>query len=68
MALNRRAFLKSLFAGVVGSALIDTNVDGLLQKTNHLSDVDFIAYMTVTMNLWVHNPAHSAIITNIGEP
>lgn len=67
MAINRRAFLKSIAVGLVGAAL-DTRIDQILQETTNLTDGDFITYITASMNLWVSNPAQSAVITDIGVP
>jgi len=67
MAINRRAFLKSIAVGLVGVAL-DTRIDQILQETTNLTDGDFIAYVTVSMNLWISNPVSCAVITNIVDP
>jgi len=65
--MNRRAFLKSIAVGLTGLAL-DTRIDQILTETASLKDADFITYVTITMNLWVTNPAHSVVITNIADP
>lgn len=67
MALNRRAFLKSIAVGLVGAAL-DLRIDQILEETKDKSDADFVTYVTITMNLWVSNPAKCAVITNIADP
>jgi hypothetical protein len=65
--MNRRQFLKTLLAGVVGSTLdIESTVDRLLQQTASLSDTDFIVFITFQFNLLVDNPRACVIITNIG--
>lgn len=66
--MNRRAFLKSLVTAAATVAVgvdIDNTVERLLQETATLPDVEFVAYIQVTMNLWVSNPARCAVITNI---
>ena len=65
--MNRRVFLKSLVVGLTGAAL-DLRIDKILEETKALTDADFVTYVTVTMNLWVTNPAQSVTITNIAEP
>ena len=67
MAINRRAFLKSIAVGLVGAAL-DTRIDQILQDTTNLTDGDFISYVTTSMNLWILNPAKCAVIENIAVP
>jgi hypothetical protein len=67
MAINRRAFLKSIAVGLVGAAL-DTRIDQILQDTVNLTDGDFITYVTTSMNLWISNPASCAVIDNIAVP
>lgn len=67
--MNRRNFLKLAFAGALGTALeIEAKIDNILEETANLSDVDFVTYCMFSMNLYVHNPAHSVMITNIEEP
>jgi hypothetical protein len=69
--LNRRAFLKSLVTAAATVAVnidnVDEVVERLLQETARLHDVEFVAYIQVTMQMWVSNPAHCAVITNISE-
>lgn len=68
--MNRRAFLKSLVTAATTIAIgvdIDETVEQLLQETAHIPDTEFVAYIQVTMNLWVANPRSGAYITNISE-
>lgn len=68
--MDRRAFLKTLLAGVVA-----VNVDDVLSLSSHMNDLEFTnyfhsnpEYIIAIMNLYVNNPRHSIVITNIGEP
>lgn len=60
--MNHREFIKFLLAASAIIALED--VDTILEKTNHLSDHDFVTYIMFQMRLMVDNPAHCAIITS----
>lgn len=65
--MNRRAFLKAVAVGLTGAAL-DLRIDQILEETKDKSDADFVTYVTITMNLWVSNPAQCAVIENIAIP
>lgn len=66
--MNRRAFLKTLLAGTVASAIeLDKLVESVIAETLPMSDADFVAYITYSMNLYCSNPAQCVIITDIGE-
>lgn len=66
--MNRRNFLKSILsAAVLAQTNIETILDNVILDTEHLSDSEFVAYMTYQVHLMVHNPAQCARITNIGE-
>lgn len=67
--LNRRDFLKSLFAIGALTTLkpVDEVIEEILNETESLYDNEFITYIHFTMNLYVHNPSKSAIITGIKE-
>ncbi len=67
--MNRRAFLKFLFAAGVATAVdIDKAIEQTLIDTVNMSDAEFVAYINVSINLYVTNPAACAIITDIEEP
>jgi hypothetical protein len=66
--MNRRSFLKSvLSAAVLAQTNIESVLDNIILESEHLSDDEFVTYMTIQMNLWVDNPKSCAIITDIGE-
>lgn len=66
--LNRREFLSKIIQGAIGaSAVALVNIDVILDETSLMSDDKFVDYITITMNMIVHNPRYCVVITNIGE-
>jgi hypothetical protein len=63
--MNRREFIKSLFATT--AALATTDIDKLLEETKFLPDKEFVVYVTSYMSMMVSMPSQCAIITDIEE-
>jgi len=64
--MNRRAFLKNLFATVIGAQVdIESLINTTLEKTSLLQDDEFIMYITFCFNMYVNAPSHCGIITSI---
>jgi len=64
--MNRRDFLKNLFATVIVSQVnIENLINTTLEKTALLQDDEFIMYITLCFNMHVNNPSHCGIITGI---
>jgi hypothetical protein len=63
--MDRRAFLKSLFA--IGAAAATVDIEKILTECEEMSDEKFLAYVTYTMNLYISNPRSSVNITGITE-
>ena len=67
LSMNRRTFLRALLVGTIASAIeLDKLVESTLIETAPMSDADFVAYITYSMNLYCSNPAQCVIITDIG--
>lgn len=67
--MNRRNFLKSLFAvGALTAVDVNAAIEQALTETVNMSDVDFVAYINVSMRFYVDNPRSLGIITGISEP
>ena len=67
--MNRREFLKSAIIGAVATTVDYTvpDLEKILLETTHLSDNEFVTYVTFHINMWVSNPSHSCILTSIGD-
>ncbi len=66
--MNRRSVLRNLLVAAVASQVdIEATIDSLISDSAHLSDGDFVTYMTYQMRMYISNPSQCAIITNIGE-
>jgi len=66
--MNRRDFLKSLFAAGVATAInVDKAIEQCLIETVNMSDVDFVAYVSYLVSFHISNPGQTMIITDIGE-
>jgi len=66
--MDRRSFLKSVLSASIASTVkLDSLVENLLLDTAKLTDSEFVTYIIFSMNMYVNNPAHCAIITDIGE-
>jgi len=66
--MDRRAFLKTLFAARVATAIdIPAAIEQILVECEPMSDYEFVQYMTYQINMYIANPAKCMVITGIGE-
>ena len=64
--MNRRVFLKSLFAAGIATAVdIDKAIEQTLIDCVKMDDNQFVAYIMHSMELYVNNPRACGYITNI---
>lgn len=69
MTSNRRQFLKSLIAGVIGST-VNIDVESILSNTTNIPDEkweSYVTYMIYNFQLKVSNPAMCGYIDGITE-
>ncbi len=65
--MDRRAFLKGLFASGALTALNpEIALEQLLIETSPMNDAEFMTYVYYSMNLYVDNPGATMRITDIG--
>ena len=48
-------------------AVLTSDIDKIINQTQHMTDDEFITYMTHSFNLYVSNPSQCGIITGIEE-
>lgn len=68
--MDRRSFIKSLFAGVIAAANLDDVVESIVTRTESMPDEEFTEYVTYYihyMNIWVANPRQLGYITGITD-
>jgi len=69
--MTRREFAKSLLITFLplmySKERIELETEMILLETGHLSDADFVTYVSMQINYYIGNPGKCARITNIEE-
>lgn len=69
--INRREFLKTTLIALLpigmSEKVKELELERCLEDTKFLDDREFVAYIMIQTNLYIHNPRMCGYIDNIGE-